>query len=496
MLAVAESLDDLSHYPIEQEARLVPLMPEDRLNRQRAMRLIRAAGQLALYQAEAPAGLGNEAADEAEAYPSLMHAIHAAAAGDERARKVLHANVATDVAERTIKAGHIVSVDLETTPQGKIIQYGQTMESVHVNALAYAARSTVMRQRAEAETRNGTRIEDLHRRGLLQDYCFVVFSRYPDDMSDADAAKAGFFADTKSCAIQVTSANGTSLSMESAFVAGVPQLDGERHDGKAIEVLADKLDISYEGLTATQILDAPLLVHKSLLPNGVVDLVGMYDGAAGGLFFGQAKPKQDYAAHTEICRQRQLEFEPAVSRIVDELIAMSADIRTPVQAVEAVNALSQREMVDLAIQDSRIDPRVFGVRSAAHIEEARAFLQQGELEKFEDARQNAQDTAESFSCPSELTGIGGKDASASKEWHGGKTHRNKRCRTCKVKKPLVGACYICEDCVAKPAKMQAAYDKEMAAQKRRRTLGESLVNLMPDVRTTRRVKAESRPAVA
>jgi hypothetical protein len=118
---------------------------------------------------------------------------------------MVETNVQTDVIERTIKTGHITEVELEVNDNGQIMQYGQTMMSVYANAFKITPKSSNMYGRTQAEIRNGFRLESANRQGLLEDYNFVVFSLPPDDMSEMEMQNAGFFTDTMSVSIQVTS---------------------------------------------------------------------------------------------------------------------------------------------------------------------------------------------------------------------------------------------------------------------------------------------------
>jgi hypothetical protein len=56
-------------------------------------------------------------------------------------------------------------------------------------------------------------------------------------------------------------------------------------------------------------------------------------------------------------------------------------------------------MVDHAINDASIDPRVFGAEAAAHVEQARYWLEHGDYSRFLQFRDSAQETAHSSSCP-------------------------------------------------------------------------------------------------
>jgi len=385
-------------------AQLVPEMAEDNFTRHQAARFI---GRVALEPTVAPP----------EAVPgrvgSLHEALQRAHAGDENARQLITTNARTDVVERTIKAGHIMAVELEVDDLGKVWQHGQTMDSIQTNTLIYAADQPAMRRRSEAEVRNSFRIENLNRQGLLADYALVVFSRAADDMATEAMTDAGFFTDTMSCAIQLTTASETGLTMESAFVAGVSASGQNRHDQLAVAGAIAHLGIETDEMGATELLDTPLLIHKSLLPNGVVDLVKLYDEAAGGTWFGEAKPRQDYPAYRSVCSQREAGFAPKVSAIVAELIAEAPMITTPVAAIQRLHKISEKHMVEQAVVDSSINPLVFGSVAATHIEQARAYQESGQTDKAQSAVGRAQATAKSSSCPSPVKasaeGVGGED---------------------------------------------------------------------------------------
>jgi hypothetical protein len=336
-------------------------------------------------------------------FGSLHEALPRAYTGDEIARQLITTNVRTDVIERTIKAGHIMTVDLEVDGNGKIWQHGQAMNSIQANTLAYASDQPTMRQRSEAEVRNSFRIENLLRQGLLEDNYFVVFSRAADDMTLDEMTDVGFFTDTMSCAIQLTTASTTGLSMESAFVAGVTGPGQDRHDQLTLAGVIKGLGLDIDSISATELLDMPLLIPKSLLPNGVIDLVQKYDMAAGGTFFGEAKPQQDYQTYGATCAAREASFAPKVAAIVADLIAEAPLITSPVLATQRLHKLSQKYMVEQAVVDNSINPLVFGGVAAAHIEQARSYQASGQTDQAQSATAKAQKTARSSSCPNAVT---------------------------------------------------------------------------------------------
>lgn len=403
----------------------VPEIAADRETRLRAAQLI---GSVALESTAA-------AAREQAAPPAytLLDAVRQAAEGDTEAYAMVRNNVATDVIERTIKSGHITKVRLETDADGHIMQHGQTAIDIQKNSLRYAADSPFMRRRTEAETRNMFRIDEAHRQGLLADYAFVVFSPAPDDTTTAEMAEAGFFTDTLSCAIQVTTAEADGLSVESAFVAGKAAWDAPRHDLTTLGEMGESLGVALADKSTAEILDTPLLVHKSLLPHGVVDLVKLYDASAGGTFFGEAKPRQDYLAYKQACKEREASFQPRVDTITRQLIAEAATLQSPQAASRRLGKLSGAQMVEQSIVDTSIDPRVFGEAAAWRIEHARHLMAIGQVDGLQAVINQAKTLERSGSCPSgmkggdALTGIDGISAGDSDNQSGS---ANKKLEDC------------------------------------------------------------------
>lgn len=378
----------------------VPDMHEDVFTRQRAERFIQKFSNQVMQEC---VSLETETEHENKngRFNNLMEAIHAANEGDNEARSMISENVRTDVVERTIKTGHITKVGLETNQHGQIMQFGQTMESVYANALMSTPSNSKMLPRTEAEARNGFRIENLKRQGLLEDYNFVVFSMAADDMSESEMKKAGFFTETMSMAIQVTSADGNKLNTETAFVSGKNPSSNTRHDKQAMGLVGDRLGANYTGKSAAEVLNAPVLVHKSLMPNGAVDIVKLYDEAAGGTFFGENKPAKDYRQYAQDCKNREQGFDHKVKAITDEIISNSHNIWSPSEATKKLHKISEKHMVEHAISDASIDAKVFGEEAAGHIEEARLAFKEGRQADVSMHQSIAEQTAVSSSCPND-----------------------------------------------------------------------------------------------
>jgi hypothetical protein len=392
----------------ERLALSIPATAEDAAVRQKAASFIGAVATGA-WNVEASIA-DTEEALQTQPIESLQDAIRLAAEGNAEAYKMVEINAITDFVERILKSGNINKITMMADAAGAIQQNGQTLESVQANSLRYAANGRQMRARVEAETRNAFRLSHYYNQGMLSEYNLVTFSRFPDDMPDTDIRKAGFFMDTKSCSIQVTSAEGSLLTTELGFVAGVGQRGGARHDGEAISKVVGQFGLDVSGMSATELIDSPLLIHKSLMPDGVLDLIRQYDAAAGGTFFGENKPAQDYYAYRDMCAEREASFKPTIDKIVAELIAEAPTITSRVMATERLNKISGKHAIHLAAEDRNINPDVFGAPSAARIEMARWHLEKGNRDQADREIIEAVKTDRSSSCPS-----GGTDTNGNPE---------------------------------------------------------------------------------
>lgn len=381
---------------------------------------------------------GSEVAVSYEAAQSLslLEAVRRAAEGDREAILYVQTCVRTDVIERSIKAGHITRITQAVDDEGHLVQYGQTGRSIQANSLTYATQNPKMRPRVEAETRNLFRIEDAHKQGLLEDYWVVVVSRAADNMTDEELHQEGFFVDTMSIALQATTADGRgNLLTESAFVAGKVSRNAERHDRQMVRQLAAELGLDVGEVNATEMLDRPWLIHRNLMPNGVIDLVQLADKPQG-TFFGQDKPQEDYLAYLAQCEQREAELASTVQDITQGLLAEVNQLLTPLDATQKLHELSEAHLVRRAVVDQKIDTTVFGTESAHYIEAARYYQQQGEQDKVHEFLVKAIGTADSSSCPgagSKQSAEGKGETARSKEEDGDCDFISKKCPMCGAK---------------------------------------------------------------
>lgn len=417
--------------------------PEDILDRTRAARLVRSAetaGVLALRTELDEIPLTEEQ-EMRSAYPTLMHAIRAAATGDPMARKFVETNARTAAIEITLKTGHVTETSIYADAQGKLFQYGQAMEDVLTNGLIFASDAPEIRNRTIPEIRNGVRMERATRQGQLKDNFLVVISRYIDGISDEDAQRFGLFPDTKSASIQVTTeVSEGELVQQSAFVAGVRQPDGERHDRQTVARLGRKLGINLDGLNDAETIDRAFLIPKHLMPDGVIDIVRWYDEAAGGTFFGEDKPVRDYLAYREFCRARETALEPAVREAVQELLAEAGSIVTPQMAAERLHKIVDAKMIRRAVfEDRTVDLRVFGAKAINLIEQGRQRYDSGDVQGAEEAVEQAAEASTSATCPSALRKAAANDRSDGES--GPTSSENESSELCII---TTKNCYCCD----------------------------------------------------
>lgn len=333
-----------------------------------------------------------------ETESTLLSAIRQAKEGEAQGERVVRNNVATDVAERLYKAGHQTRVYLETGSEG-LQQEGQLLRSIHQNTLEHTVLIPEMASRTKQELRNVLLIEALEPTGALDEFDVVFFSPSSTDMSIKQKEDYNFFLETETCSIQYFSKQGSTLELQTAFVAGKETPDSERHDIESIKAVAKQHGTTIKDVSSTGILQHVMLVKKGRLPNQVTGVVEAYDDVSGGTFYGEAKPRQDYTIHAQECLDRAGQFEDIVDKVTAGLKAELGNLRSPLDAIMKLDELSEEHCVKHAVGNKEINVAIFGPTAALHIEEARFFLEQGEYSRAEDSIVRAQATANSGSCP-------------------------------------------------------------------------------------------------
>jgi len=384
---------DVETPPSRPQIVAVPKLESDKMTRHRAARFIgNVMGKRVVENAEAP--------NLEQPIQSLCEGIHRAAQGDEDGIKLVDTNLETDMIERTLKVGHVMDpVPLTVLPGSKIMQYNQMGDAIQTNSLQLALGDEEFEPRTIAEAYNHFRDEDLHREGWYDTHSKLVIS-----LAGKDPER--FFTETMSCSLQLVSKNGDHLQLESAFVAGIAASGEERYDLEAIIVLGDMLGIDFRGKTLAEIIKTPIMIENTLIPNGVIDVVESYwDKAASQvtgkqMFFGQAKEAPcSYLEYRERCRKRTKTFRSRVVKARGQLIREAGQINTQLQAIERLHKLSAAQMVEKAIEDPSIDPRVFGAEAAVSIVQARAAAATGDAHAVKYFTKIAKSVERSISCP-------------------------------------------------------------------------------------------------
>lgn len=358
---------------------------------------------------------------------NLLMALHEANAGSEEALAMICANATPAVSEACFKKDHVTKVTTRRNAQGELLQFNQTMRSVYRNALMRTGRPVKLEAITEAEALNGHRIEDALRAGELKDYYFVVSSIVPGDVpekylgSDGD----GYFLEDLTFVVQATTEtqNGD-VTTESAFMAGV-DADGvddlddfaircqKRFDITVLQKIYQRFGIDAPE-TARGFLENGLYIPKSLMPNGVVDVMRWCDEAKAEIM-GQANTRhpEDYVNIIEQSKRREASLAETQQKVVQDLLAEADTFDEPMQAVRRMWQIIKKHTVDAAMQNTQIDPRVFGGEAAGYIRQIRAELQNGAANDMakdlvmRELRQKAQTT-------STISGCGG-GASSNKE---------------------------------------------------------------------------------
>jgi hypothetical protein len=328
-----------------------------------------------------------------EPFNSLYDAAEAAAKGSTEARKLIKLNAKTAIIEQTIITGHVGDkIPLFFTSQGELVQHNQSLSSVHANGIKVNEKDPIMLPRTKAEARNKFRTEVLNEQGYFDaGYSMVVISlaeHHPE-----------FFEETMTCAIQVTSKSEDGLTTEPAFVSGIKEPGGEEHDMETAVKLFDELGIDIRGMTRAEIIDTPILIHNSLIPDGAINMVERWDDCAGGTFFGENRPRQNYLDYLQACAELEKRFDPKAEKTTEQIITKHHLIDTDREATEMLHGLVESNMVEQAVGDTDIDPRVFGPESQRYIEQARAAYYAGDAEHLLIYMDKAKQTANTLSCP-------------------------------------------------------------------------------------------------
>ncbi len=333
--------------------------------------------------------------------PDLMTAIKIAEHNSE-ALEMVKTNVKTDYIERSYKSGHTTSVQLNAE-NGNLGQHGQSMISVNANSLRFL-KDDMLRSRARIETHNAIRQQRYFESGLLEDYTMVTFSLVPDSIQANEAKNLGFFTESMSLAIQAVSSSEDGVRLSSAFVAGADD-SKKRFDIGAVKQVAKKFGVDFDDKNTEQILATPLMIHNSMLQDGVIDIVQLYDQAASNItgqprFYGRAGEKShNYQEHKQECASREKNAEKVTARTTAKLIVAANKIKTPEDATRMLDNLNDAELKLNIAQDKSIDANVLGSHVVSAVNHARRAFQYGDHQNLARLNSLIAERGNSRSCP-------------------------------------------------------------------------------------------------
>lgn len=372
---------------------------------------------------------------------TLAESAKRAKEGDQEALKLVTINAATDYMERAYKSGHVSRVVLSKDGHNQLQQYGQVLEDVSLNTLR-TTKHPALKRRAKIEAHNGVRQQLCYESGALQDSVIVTWSTVDDSITKKEAKKLGYFTENMSCAVQMLTEEDGEIVLYSAFVAGADSAEGERFDIDAVVSVADQLGLDYAGLSSNEILARPALIPKTILPEGVLSLVKMYDASIGHnsssstRFFGRVcQTAQSYEAHLAECRRREERSIPGVKRVVSQMLAASADFNTPADAVKMLNDLNDLQLKAAITTDRTIDSNVLGQEAQQYVEAARFYQNNGNQMALLEAQKNMFLKGGSSSCPTDLVGaevigVDEDEASSERDQEGDCDFVSKECPKC------------------------------------------------------------------
>ena len=238
---------------------------------------------------------------------TLFSDVQLARLGDPMALRMVRNNVVTQVVESFYKIGEN-EVELDVRNE-RLEQEGRSLARINGNSLLYGVSHAEMRDRFKADHRNVLIVESLLPTGMLKTHNAVIFSTSSTKMSNKEKEDWGLYVDTDSVSIQSFSVNGSKATLQTAFVAGKATPDSQRQDVRIIKQMAEESGVLLPTNDGSEMLQYMVLIPKAEMPNGVTNIVQRYDALAGGTFYGEAKPQQDYEQYSRECKARGGKFE-------------------------------------------------------------------------------------------------------------------------------------------------------------------------------------------
>lgn len=379
---------------------------------------------------------GNESATDDDT--NLLEKLREMREGSVEASRMVERNVATAVSEAVFKEDHITKVTCERNAAGELLQFGQTMQSIHRNSIVLRPnRHPLLQEITRTEALNGHRIEDAVRAGVLKDHYLLVPSIVPEGVPEEDLGHNGdgYFLESLTFVLQATTeaADGT-ITTESGFMAGVhasadasfDERMAQRHDIKALTELYEAFG-QQAPTTAAGFLERGLYIPKELMKHGVADVMRWCEMAVG-----KARPAGVYLGLLEESKRREASMADVRQMVTDELLERVDEFEGPMDVVGELWHLVKKYSVPESFRNKHIDPRVFGSAAAGYVEQIRTQIQNGQ-EVDPALVQKAQEEAVITGCGGGAGGENGGESRNSEDPDADCDYISKMCPLCGAK---------------------------------------------------------------
>lgn len=374
---------------------------------------------------------------KADKRESLYDMAYGAAIGNPEARAGVEANAETIVAEYALKDGSILEVDAHMSPDGQIVQFGQTTRDRQQKTLEwYPDQSPVLLANTNAEGRNVRVIEHLWRQGHLDGGKKVLEISLVPPASSRELFDYGYFLDRMTAIARLTEiTKAGKVTIESGLVGGVDQdvLPEYRPD----ETLADEMaryDVALKerfddyaagemleilGVEGAQNLSTTGKLEKLVIVPGdidILDVMQLWDRIVSAylrkpVFYGlrtlykqhcdgRTPTRADYIAQRERSRRQRADLQSTAAQVAAETIRRRGEARNDLQMIRLLSSVAKNHITEYVIERPAIDARlIIGREAAIWAAEARLRYEWGDIQGAKESTAKAQETARPTGCP-------------------------------------------------------------------------------------------------
>jgi hypothetical protein len=385
---------------------------------------------------------------QADKRQSFYDMLAGAAESNVEARAGVDANAETIIAEHILKDGSIIEISAEMSPDGQIVQFGQTTRDRQQKTLEwYPDQSGALRSNTLAEGRNASVMEYLWRKGKLNGKKVLELSLVPMAAAE-ELHDYGYFLDRMTTIPRLTEIDEFGkVKIQSGLIGGVDQdllpeyrkdesLEDEMARYKIAleerfddEIAGEMLEIlGVEGarfMNPTEKLSAVVILPEEV---DILDIVQLWDRLASAklgkpVFFGlsslykqnctgRTPAREDYQAQRQRSQKQRAELKSTAKVVADETIRRRDEARNDLQAVRLLAEVAKNHTTRYVIERPVIDARVIlGREAAVWAEEARLRHEWGDIAGAERFIVKAQEKSRPTGCPS--GGSGGSSIEAS-----------------------------------------------------------------------------------